>query len=89
MVTRPTRAEVALNKEQKARAFADNVNNDGATASQLGAASGKQKLVKTTIRLHPDLLNAIERKATAERRTPADVLRDFIVKGMHKDGIYL
>lgn len=54
-----------------------------------GKRKDRSPLKNTTVRLHPDVLKAIERKAAAERRNPADVFRDIIAKGLAAEGIYL
>lgn len=46
-------------------------------------------LEQVTLRVHPDLLRAVEKKAAAERRKKNDVLRDLLAKGAKADGLYL
>lgn len=46
-------------------------------------------LEQITLRVHPDILRAIEKKAASERRKKADVIREMLAKGVQAEGLYL
>lgn len=50
-------------------------------------SASEEFLKKTTIRLHPDVKDAIEARANEERRNITEVLREIILLGMRAKGI--
>lgn len=47
------------------------------------------KLEQVSLKLHPDLIAAIGKLAAIERKMPAEVMRDLILKGLRAEGIEL
>lgn len=57
-----------------------------ATGVAAGRGWGREPMQTIHVRLHPDLLRAINKKTASERRKFTDVVRDLLAKGLASEG---